>query len=144
MRRNSYVVFYTYWIIGQLQVKTDDLELIMDLALIIMTFLEVGFIPYTMDDSTREDDNGLDFFKNTRKFRNSITPKTDKLINANQSQSTRRNTIRLRKYQNKSNANLPENLFETKKMLEKEHLLRINRLVHYWDIISIVFGELDT
>jgi hypothetical protein len=109
-----------------------------------MTFLEVGFIPYTMDDSSREDDNGLDFPKNIQKFRNSITPKTDKLINANQSRLTRHNTIRLSKYQNKNSVDLPENLFETKKMLEKEHLLRINRLVHYWDIISIVFGELDT
>lgn len=141
-KRNSYVIFYTYWIIGQLQVKTNDLDLIMDLALIIMTFFEVGFIPYILNESLLEDDIGLNISDNSKQLRNSIVPKIDKLLQSSHLNSNFRKFERKKTF--KDNVNLPENIFETRKMIEKENLLKINRLVHYWDIISIVFGELDT
>lgn len=141
-KKNSYVIFYTYWIIGQLQAKANDLDLIMDLALIIMTFFEVGFIPYILNESLLDDDIGLNLSDNSRKLRNSIVPKIDKLLKSNNLNSNFQNFEKKKTF--KDNINLPENLFETREMIKKENLLRINRLVHYWDIISIVFGELNT
>ena len=128
--------------------QPDDVSLVMDLTLIINSFFEIGFKPYTVSEESDEIELAVeqfDFEPAMKKHQCSAPLRLEKpLLKIN----------RLRQFKVTGSANQlansriarkkVENLFETKKILEKEHLLKLNRLVHYWDIISIVFGELDS
>lgn len=128
-------------------IKTPDNEnLIMEMTLIINSFFEIGFLPQSLEESI------FDFEPETQlkdislcKLQRSAPVKPTKLLVTNGLLNELRNIEKFERSRGRNKCfNNNENLFETKKLLEKEQLLKLNRLVHYWDFISIVFGELDT
>jgi len=148
MHDKSYVIWYAYWIIEALMKQPTNMNLVMDLALIINAFFETGFVAYTADDvngqpcvdsTPRYNDLCLNKLQRSTPVQPTKLLPTNNILNELQNYSKLERLGKWKKQQ--INA---ENLLETKKMLEKEHLLRQNNIDHYWDIISIVFGEIDT
>jgi hypothetical protein len=118
----------------------------MEMTLIINSFFETGFLPQSFEESIFDFESEEQFKDiGLRKNQKSTPVKPAKLLVTDGLLDKLRNLEKFERSRGRNKYfNNNENLFETKKLLEKEQLLKLNRLVHYWDFISIVFGELDT
>ena len=122
----------------------SNLENIMDLALIFNSFLDIGFKPYIINNSYANHhfpDQIKNQFIKEKEQKISIEVTIDEL------QSNHFNKI-VKCHQNKvfkesKHLKLKDNNRNTKTIIQKENLLKLNSLFNYWDIVSIVFGEFD-
>ncbi|CAI2386356.1 unnamed protein product [Moneuplotes crassus] len=139
-----YVLMYAFWLIERLMSDPAHLESIMDLAIIFNSFLDVAFQPYIISNTYGQEqmieNKAVQYFGQEDSLKIiSITPDqlaSNKLFRSAQILENNNLTPRGRKKE--------QNIRVVKNLIQKENLLKLNSLLNYWDVISIVFGELDT